>query len=769
MKQGSARRGLPPSVALLGAGSLVLAWIVAAAWVDDDVFTRVVSNIAQLVAAVAAALAMAWRARRASGRLRWTWGALAIACGSWAAGQAFWAQQEIMGRGIPFPSVADLGFLAFPVIGTFGLLLHPAEGGTRGRWQRSLDAVMTTAAVGLVSWTTSLGAVVAEGAEGQPLSAALLVAYPALDVVLIVLTVTTLARSPKRGLELILLGAGLVALSVSDSTFAYLMSTGAYDAELVDGGWVLGFLLICLAGLVPVPEPGRSDGIAAARRTVVRTAYLPYVPVAAALATSLVVSLSGGRSGSVEMVLITAVIGLLLSRQFLALRENEQMAAELAAREAMLRHQAFHDGLTGLANRALFRDRLEHALQRHHPRNRGSVALVFLDLDDFKVVNDTLGHAAGDELLIRVAERLTAAVRAGDEVARLGGDEFAVLLEDGDDAPAVTTRVLNALRAPVILRGCAVSVRASVGVCTLDADDGTVDADELLVRSDMAMYAAKRSGKDQVVTYTTGLSLAEVEEQLIRDQLRAAVAAGQVTLEYQPILDVRTGRIVALEALARWNPGGIAVTPDVFIPVAERSGLIDELTAQLLDEACGRVARWSADSGEPLSVHVNVAPSSLSAPGFVPAVAEIIDAHGLAPGQLILELTETGLLEDRGSAERVVAALRGIGVGVSLDDFGVGHSSLARLGAIPLDSVKIDRSFLERIDVDPREATLVRGVLRLARDMGLPVVAEGVERPQQLEMLRQMDCPMAQGFLLAPPMPAADVPAFLDHTVALAR
>ena len=283
------------------------------------------------------------------------------------------------------------------------------------------------------------------------------------------------------------------------------------------------------------------------------------------------------------------------------------------------------------------------------------------------------------------------------------------------------------------------------------------------------MYSAKRSGKDQVVTYTTGLSLAEVEEQLMREQLRAAVAAHQVTLDYQPILDVRTGRIVALEALARWHPGAIEVTPDLFIPVAERSGLIDELTANLLHEACGQVARWSADFGDPLTVHVNVAPSSLSSPAFVTAVAEIVDAHGLAPGQLVLELTETGLLEDRGSAERVVAQLRDVGVGVSLDDFGVGHSTLARLGAIPLDSVKIDRSFLERIDVDPREATLVRGVLRLARDMGLPVVAEGVERPQQLEMLREMDCPMAQGFLLAPPMPAAVVPGFLDDTVALAR
>jgi len=392
---------------------------------------------------------------------------------------------------------------------------------------------------------------------------------------------------------------------------------------------------------------------------------------------------------------------------------------------------------------------------------------------------------SGDRVVLPSDGYYTTRLLAGAELERFGvaveyvptaeieavaarGIGETLLLEDGGDASATTSRVLDALRAPVVVRGCAVSVHASVGVCTLQPGDVTVDADELLVRSDMAMYSAKRSGKNQVATYTTGLSLAEVEEQALREQLRDAIAARLLTLDYQPILDVQTGRIVALEALARWRPGGIAVAPDIFIPVAERSGLIDELTVQLLDEACASVAGWSACSDTPLSVHVNAAPSLLSSPAFVAAVAELVDAHGLAPGQLVLELTETGLFEDPNNAERVVAKLRAIGVGVSLDDFGVGHSSLARLGTIPLDSVKIDRSFLERVDSDPREAILLRGVLGLARDMGLPVVAEGVERLQQLDMLREMDCSMAQGFLLARPVPAAAVPDLLSREVAMA-
>ncbi|MGY1807157.1 putative bifunctional diguanylate cyclase/phosphodiesterase [Blastococcus sp. SYSU D00669] len=758
------RRPAPPTPAVLAAAAVVLGWSLAAVWLPADVFGVVVSNLAQLGAAAAASLALAWRAVRSTGRLAWTWATFALACSCWTAGQLYWAVEEMSGHGIPFPSVADVGFLLFPVVAAVGLLLHPAEGGTRARWQRAMDAVMTAAAVGLVSWETSLGVVMAGGFADDVLSSLLLVAYPVLDVVLVVLTVATLARSQRRSLDLVLVAAGLVSIGVSDSTFAYLQTTGGYDGGLVDSGWVVGFLLVALAGTLPRPVGEAST--AGSSGAVVRTALLPYVPVAAGLASSLVVTLVGRTLGSVETILATVVISLLLARQFLALRENVRLAEELAAREALLVHQASHDGLTGLANRALFRDRVERALQAHADGG-SAVALVFLDLDDFKVVNDTLGHASGDELLIRVAERLTGAMRSGDLVARLGGDEFAVLLAD-DDAAGPAHRALEAFHAPFAVGARAVGVRASVGVCTVAPDDPPCTVDELLVRSDLAMYSAKRSGKDQVVSYTSGLHLAEVEDRVLHERLRAAIAASQVTLEYQPIVEVGTGRISSLEALARWRPGGIDVGPDVFIPVAERTGLIDELTAALLAEACAQVTAWSVEAGRPLSVHVNVPPSSLASPEFVRSVGRLVARHRLAAGQLVLEITESGILEDPAQAEGVVAHLRALGVGVSLDDFGVGQSSLARLGSIALDSVKIDRSFLERIDTDPPQATLLAAVLRLARDIGLPVVAEGVERPRQLEMLRELGCPLAQGFLLGQPVAAAAVPGLLsDQLVAL--
>jgi diguanylate cyclase (GGDEF)-like protein len=753
-----AHRWALPRAAVAG---LVVGTCLVALWaLPDDAFDRYFSNVAQLLAAGAAAVTTALRARLTSGRMRATWAALSAACAAWTAGQLHWAWMDMSGQGIPFPSVSDVGFLAFAVLAAVGLVLYPAGGGLTARWQRCCDALMTSAAVGLISWQTTLGAVLAGASGGDPLASTLLLAYPVSDVLLIVLALLNLTRVRRARRPLVLVAVGLLSLSVSDSTFAYLQSVSSYDGGLVDLGWVFGFLFLCLAGTIGEAGAGSAAEHVRRRRRGLSAAYLPYVPVAVALLSSLAVTLAGQPLGGPEVATATVIIALLLVRQDLALRENTRLADALAAREAMLRHQAFHDGLTGLANRALFRDRLEHALVLH-ARTRHPLALVFLDLDDFKVVNDTLGHGTGDELLVRVAERLTGALRGGDTVARLGGDEFAVLIEDDGDPQEIAGRALEALREPFQVGGRSIEVRASVGVCALEPGDAAVGADELLARSDTAMYAAKRSGKSRVVNYTSGMCLEELAGGVLRDELRRAVQAGEITLAYQPIVALDTDRVVAVEALARWRSGGIDVGPDVFIPLVERMGLIDRLTLDLLDEACARVAVWSGTGGSDLAVHVNVAPSLLGRSAFVERVGELVARHGLGPGQLVLEVTENDLLEDAETAREVLDALRRRGVGVSLDDFGVGYSSLARLNALPLDSVKIDRSLLDQVDTDDRQARLLAAVVRLADDIGLPVVAEGVERPTQLEALRSLGCPLAQGYLLGRPGPATAVPGLL--------
>jgi diguanylate cyclase (GGDEF)-like protein len=401
---------------------------------------------------------------------------------------------------LPFPSPADAGFLAFPVLVGAALVLHPAGGGRVSRVQRLLDALMTSGSLGLVGWLTSLGAVARAGVHAGGLAPALLLAYPTSDLLLVVLTVLLLSRAAGDRTALSLLGAGVVALGVSDSAFAYLGATGSYDGGLVDLGWIAGFLLIAVAGLRSAPaaaeRAARTDDVTAAGSGSV----LLYVPVLVALGTVAAVTTFSHPLSTPEMLTACSVVACLLGRQYLALRENRSLAADLAARERQLRHQAFHDPLTGLANRALFADRLGHALALH-ARSGRSIGLVFVDLDGFKEVNDTFGHAAGDDLLVRVAQRVAGVTRAGDTVARLGGDEFAVLLEDGDDPAHSAERILAALAAgfPLADRTCAVG--ASIGVTTLRADDVPASADDLLARSDTAMYAAKRAGKGTIVRW----------------------------------------------------------------------------------------------------------------------------------------------------------------------------------------------------------------------------------------------------------------------------
>ncbi|WP_448640359.1 diguanylate cyclase domain-containing protein [Geodermatophilus sp. URMC 63] len=459
-----------------------------------------VSDLTQAGAAAAAAAATARYALRARGRrLRVAWGLLSGACLSWFAGQSWWLLLAARGEA-PFPSLADAGFLGFCLLSVPALALHPAGGGRTGRWQRVLDAVMTSGAVGLVSWQTALGAVLRDDTGHDVAARLLLAAYPVSDVLLVVMAVLLITRTPGDRSALNLVALGVTALAVADSAFAYLAATSAYDGGTADAGWTAGFALLAVAGLCRPPRPTVQDDGAPrpAGRSGTAASLLPYVPVTVALTTDLGLTFTGGAPTPGETVVVAVVMAALMGRQYMTVRENVRLADDLAAREAQLRHLAFHDSLTGLANRALFLDRLDHALALH-ARDLRPVAVVFLDLDDFKEVNDTHGHAAGDDLLVQVAGRLTGAVRGGDTVARLGGDEFAVLLEDGGDPQEAAGRVAGAVREPFPVAGRLRAVGASTGVVGLAPEDPPVGADELVARADAAMYAAKRGGGNRVV------------------------------------------------------------------------------------------------------------------------------------------------------------------------------------------------------------------------------------------------------------------------------
>ena len=450
------------------------------------------------------------------------------------------------------------------------------------------------------------------------------------------------------------------------------------------------------------------------------------------------------------------VLGL-LSTLLGQILQAESLRQDARGREAELRWRAFHDDLTRLPNRAMFVDRLEHALNLHRRDSRPLAVLLF-DVDDFKAVNDRYGHAAGDSLLERVAERLRGCVRPGDTLARLGGDEFAVLLEDGGDPTVPAARILDALREPVSVDGTDITVAVSVGVALLPADAGFTTVDVMLSHADIAMYSAKRAGKGRLAVYEPVMRLPEAMDLQLREPLRRAITSGDLRAHYQPIVTLETGEVVAYEALARWTNQGEVIGPDVFIPVAARSGLLPTLTDTMLEHACHQLAAWSAEVGhDRLRVAVNVPPGLISDATFPAHVSRAIAQHGLAAHQLVLEITEDALLTDLDKTRAVTTELRQLGVNLSLDDFGTGYSSLLHLRRIPLDSLKIDRGFTNDVDTNPDTERFMRALLTLGRDLDLRVIVEGVERQSQADVLRRLGCTHAQGFFFGRPGPGPDV------------
>ena len=443
---------------------------------------------------------------------------------------------------------------------------------------------------------------------------------------------------------------------------------------------------------------------------------------------------------------------------------QKQHYAELADR---YRHQALHDPLTGLPNRTMLAERID-ALRTSGGRER--LILLLLDLDGFKRVNDSLGHATGDEVLLEVADRLRATVRDADLPARLGGDEFAVLLVDDRTAPPVgawtgprqehplATRLLDVLNRAYVIGDRPLTIGACAGLTTALAADA--DADRLLREADLAMYAAKADPAGRCQWFHADMHRSAVERLGLEADLRDALAARELAVVYQPIVDLGTGRTVSVEALARWHhPHRGPIPPDVFIPLAEESGMIGALGVLVLETAAAQIMAFDPDGDT--TVSVNVSGRQLADRGFAVTVSRILDEAGLEPSRLVLELTESDAVADGGVTDQL-DALRAAGVAVAIDDFGTGYSSLAALHDLPIDMLKIDRSFVQRLaGRRPSDLAFVEAIVRLAAALELRVVAEGVETPVQRRLLTDIGCERAQGFGVAPPMPPAECAAWL--------
>lgn len=447
-----------------------------------------------------------------------------------------------------------------------------------------------------------------------------------------------------------------------------------------------------------------------------------------------------------------------------------QDVSERKELEAQLTRQAFQDSLTGLANRALFRDRVAHALERS-PRAGQGLAVLFVDLDNFKTVNDGLGHAAGDRLLTVVGTRLAATMRSGDTVARLGGDEFAVLLEnvaDESEVHAIVERALSAVRAPVRLGTAEVFVGASIGAA-FGRDAGS--ADDLIRNADVAMYAAKSGGKNRCAIFEPGMHERVVERQQLETDLRPALDRGEFRVVYQPILELATNRLRGVEALLRWHhPERGVIAPGRFIGVAEETGLIVPIGLWVLEEACRQAAAWRGrfwqadESGNAdFCISVNLSGRQLRDENLVADVRAALERTGLPASMLILEITESVLVNEMETATCRLEELRALGVRLAIDDFGTGYSSLSYLQRFPVAVLKIDKSFTDGIGRSSHDAAIVRTIVALAGTLSLTAVAEGVEDDDQYEALVEAGCEFGQGYHFARPVAAAEVEAYMTN------
>jgi diguanylate cyclase len=675
---------------------------------------------------------------------RVAWSLLAVGMIFWLAGDLTW---HATSEADEAATASYLYFWLYPCAGAAVLLLASRRNGSGRRllWLDGLVAGLGAAAVAALAFGPVADAIVAEGPAAGPASVLVDLAFPVADLMLLTLTLAVMgARGWRLTRAWWCLGAGCVLLVVADTNFLLQEAAETYQAGSIwDAGWAVAFVAFGLAGWQPSTQPKISAGRPALVVPALVTAASVAVLVAAT--TSSVPALAIGLAA-------TALLGAVL-RTGLTIRELEQLVES--------RQLAVTDELTGLGNRRMLRQRLDTLLARRRPGE--SLAVLLLDLDRFKEVNDALGHHMGDELLRRVGPRLAGVLRDDDLLARLGGDEFALLLGPSTQtrhAEAVAQRVRDALRAPFRLDDVELHLDVSIGIAL--CPDHAATSSGLLQRADVAMYEAKRNRTGHAL-YCATSDVHDRERLTLIAQLHTAVAARQLVCHYQPQCELATGRITGVEALVRWeHPHQGILGPPAFLGLSEQVGLMATLTRHVLDMALRDCSEWRA-AGLELTVSVNLSGSSLSDETLPGDLARLLARHDLPARQLVLEVTEDVMVVDAPAAEAVVGRLQALGVGLSIDDYGTGYSSLTQLRTLPVSELKLDRSYLAGLGHSARDAAIVRSTVALAHALDLVVVAEGVETADDWQELTRLGCDRAQGFLLSPAMPSRPLLTWLRN------
>ena len=697
--------------------------------------------------------------RRPAERLGW----VAIAVGNlcFICGDAVYdGYQYVLHRPTPFPSFADALYLAgYPWL-VLGIARVTRRRAAKARTRESLaDASIVAFGALAISWYFLMGAYATDPSVGT-FGKLVNLAYPVLDLAVLFIVVEGLVFGTGRRPVHRLLAAAMVAMVVSDFAYDVMVVHGTYTVgSPVDAGWLLNYLLVGVAALHPSmalrPDAVPADAMQVRRR-------LPLVALAGLTAPAILAAdaLLGSTSDVGPLAAISIVVFVLVVVRLWWMLDHvggqaSALEAALQVREALegeLRERAFHDDLTGLANRALLHDRVGHALASV-ARGHGLVGVCFCDLDGFKTINDSLGHLTGDAVLVAAGKRIAGVVRPGDTVARLGGDEFAVLMEDLDDpavAVAVAERVVSVLRQPVDVGDREVGLSVSVGVAVAGLSTTT---EQLLSQADSAMYAAKAAGRGRLELFEPTMLDGTLERLEITSALSGALERGELFLEYQPQYCLADGTLEGFEALVRWrHPRLGLVAPMRFVPLAEETGHIVPIGRFVVEQACEQAARW-ARAGADLVMSVNLSGRQLTDPHLVDDVRTAVAVSGVDPARLVLEITESAVIADAGRVGAVLRELKSTGVRLAIDDFGTGYSSLTYLKQFPIDVLKIDKSFVDPLaDPSAEGEAFITTMVGLAHSLGMRTVAEGIEHADQRIQLAELGCDSAQGFLMSRPL-----------------
>ncbi len=748
-------------------GFLTLALLVFMVVLAGRHTTYVADNLAQLVSGLVATAMCAVAARRC--QQRWTgWALLASSFAVAVCGNAIWFYYNIISNaGVVRSSVmGDIcAAIALPLaIG--GVLSFPGALGTvASRRRGALDALMNLTGMFFITWTLLLSPVYQHNSGGLAVEAFNL-GYPLSLMVVASLVIILATQTPRHNrASLGLVSAGLLWLAGSDSSFSYLTALHRYGiGNTTDIGWVLGYFLIALGALWAYDHPTAPP--ANSQPPTLQFLVGPHIPLLGVLVVASWQILVHHTLDRMSQISFMAVILTMSARQFIVLLDHfnlsHQLEAKVEARTLELQHQAYHDGLTGLANRALFNRYLDDAVAERGGTCAG-LAVLSMDLRNFKHVNDLYGHHVGDELLRLVARRLQSILGDADSVARVGGDEFAVLLQDHGsqlDSEHVARLVSGIFGQPFAIGSTSLAVEAAMGLVAGGPEQTC--GDDLLRDAGLALSVAGAKSGSSCEVFSPLMHSSILEALSTEEDMRRALEREEFVVYYQPVVDLATVAVQGFEALVRWNhPERGFIGPDKFIPVAETTGIIGAIGAWVLGRACRDVAAM-ADRCPPLWISVNVSAVQLEDENLVATVSQALEASGLDASRLTLEVTETVIMHDVPRSVQVLTALRKVGLKIAIDDFGTGYSSLGALRYLPVDTLKIDRSFVTDLARDRASSNLTRRTLQLAADFHLHTVAEGVEEVEQLEILRDFGCDSVQGFLFARPQPLADIMKLLD-------